>query len=317
MSEPPPTRKLVKVPMKHEHGDPADRRPRVTIGLPVHNGERLLRDAVDSLLTQTFEDFELVISDNASSDGTEALCRDYAAADPRVRYHRSPVNRGSSWNHNHLVDQARGRYFKWAAHDDVYDPDLLRRCVEVLEDDPGVVLCHSHVDDIDLDGNVLHEHEYPFRTDSPRASVRFRDLLWLHGGHDLYGIVRTEVMQATPPIGSFHHYAERPKITSIGLHGRFHQLPEILFHHREHAGSEQRTYTTSRDIAPILDPRRANRLLNPELRLHAEYVAMFARGIRTAPLQPGERARCYAILGQWLAQRVAGQLPRPARPRSA
>jgi glycosyltransferase involved in cell wall biosynthesis len=282
----------------------------VTVGLPVYNGEDLLASAIDSLLAQTFTDFELVISDNASTDGTEALCREYAARDPRVRYHRAPVNRGSSWNHNHLVDEATGKYFKWGAHDDVYDPELLERCVEALEADPGVVLAHSLVDDIDLDGNVIGKHEYPFRTDHPSPSVRYRDLLMLPGGHDLYGIVRTEVMQAVPPIGTFHHYAERPKVASIALHGRFHQVQRVLFHHREYPGSEQRSYTTSRAIAPILDPRRANPLLHPTARLHAEYVAMFVKGIRTAPLTSSERNKAYLALGSWLAARAGERIPK-------
>jgi glycosyltransferase involved in cell wall biosynthesis len=289
-------------------------RPSVTIGLPVYNGEDTLSEAVDSLLAQTFEDFELVISDNASTDATEEIGREYARADERVSFHRSPVNRGSSWNHNHLVDEARGRYFKWAADDDTYDPELLARCVEVLEADPGVVLCHSYVDDIDLDGNVLLKHDYPFRTDDPRPSVRYRDLLMLEGGHDLYAVVRTEVMQATPPIGSFHHYAERCKIASIALWGRFHQVPEILFHHREYPTSEQRTYTTSRAIAPVLDPRRRSRLLHPTVRLHAEYIAMFVRGIRGAPLSSAERRRVYQVLGLWLGNRVGERLPGRAAP---
>jgi glycosyltransferase involved in cell wall biosynthesis len=214
-------------------GDGGKNRPQLTIGLPVYNGERMLPEAVASLLAQTFEDFELVISDNASTDGTEEVCREFAEQDPRVRYERSPANRGSAWNHNHLVDQARGRYFKWAAHDDVYDPELLRRCIQVLDADPSVVLCHSLVDDIDIDGNVVHKHEYVFRSSDPRPTVRFRDLLMMSGGHDLYGVVRTDVLRSTPPIGSFHHYSERPKICAIALHGRFHQITEYLFHHRE------------------------------------------------------------------------------------
>jgi glycosyltransferase involved in cell wall biosynthesis len=270
----------------------------------------MLPEAVATLLSQTFGDFELVISDNASTDDTEEICREYARQDPRIRYERIPVNRGSSWNHNHLVDEARGRYFKWAAHDDVYEPELLRRCVEVLDADQSVVLCHSLVDDIDIEGTVVHKHDYAFRSDDPRPSVRFRDLLMMEGGHDLYGVVRTEVMQATPPIGSFHHYSERPKICAIALHGRFHQVPDYLFHHREYETSVQRVYTSSKAIAPVYDPRRSNRLLHPAIRLHAEYVVMFMRGIRTAPLTSAERTQAYRVFGEWALRRSAKALSR-------
>ena len=116
--------------------------PRISIGLPVYNGERYLETALDSLLRQTCTDFELIISDNASSDGTEAICRRYAHRDPRVLYHRSERNRGASWNHNHVVEFARAPYFKWAAHDDVCAPEFLERCAGVLDGHPAVILCY-------------------------------------------------------------------------------------------------------------------------------------------------------------------------------
>src|SRR6185295_20414870 len=103
-----------------------NRPPRVSIGLPVFNGEQLLRQAVDSLLAQTFSDFELVISDNGSTDGTEAICREYAARDSRIRYLREPENRGGSWNFSRLPPLARGEYFRWSCHDDICEPTHLR-----------------------------------------------------------------------------------------------------------------------------------------------------------------------------------------------
>ena len=100
-------------------------KPRVSIGLPVRNGARYLGEAVDSLLRQTYTDFELIISDNASTDQTEAICRAYVARDPRVRYYRSSQDVGLANNYNYLFIRARGEYFKWAAADDVHEPDYL------------------------------------------------------------------------------------------------------------------------------------------------------------------------------------------------
>ena len=117
--------------------------PRVSIGLPVYNGERFLARAIDSLLAQDFVDFELVISDNASTDGTGEISRDYAARDPRIRYHRNERNIGAVGNFNRTLDLASGEYFKWAAHDDWCAPQFLGRCVEVLDDDPSTVLCFT------------------------------------------------------------------------------------------------------------------------------------------------------------------------------
>lgn len=279
-------------------------RPRVSIGLPVYNGERFLDEAVASILGQTFTDLELIISDNASTDSTEEHCRDYQARDSRVRYFRSEQNRGSAWNHNRVLEFARGEYFKFANHDDVCHPDLIRRCVEALDARPEVVLCHALVADIDSSGRVIHEHTYDFDTASPRPSARFNELLLKQGGHDLYGLMRTRAARLTPSLGSYHQYAERVKVCSLALHGSFFQLPEVLFYHREHQTSNRRAFPSTRAIAPILDPRRGNRLLHPQARLHAEYVGNYVRAVWRAPVGPAERARCYRQLAAWVLRRA-------------
>ena len=132
--------------------------PRVSIGMPVYNGENFLAEALDSMLAQTFVDFELIISDNASTDRTKAICRDYAARDRRIRYHRVDDNQGATWNFNHTFELARGEYFKWAAHDDLCDPTFVARCVEVLDSDPTVICCHTQTRHIDIHGNILWDY---------------------------------------------------------------------------------------------------------------------------------------------------------------
>ena len=108
-------------------------KPRVSIGMPVFNGENYLAEALDSLLTQTFSDFELIISDNASTDKTEEICRAYAVRDQRIRYFRNQENLGASRNYNRVFELSSGEYFKWAAHDDLCAPEFLGRCVDVLD----------------------------------------------------------------------------------------------------------------------------------------------------------------------------------------
>ena len=108
--------------------------PRLSIGLPVYNGENYLAESLDALLGQSYEDFELIISDNASTDGTADICRRYGKQDSRIRYIRQPRNIGLAPNHNVVLDQARGELFKWASHDDLYARDLLKCCVEALDE---------------------------------------------------------------------------------------------------------------------------------------------------------------------------------------
>ena len=126
--------------------------PRVTIGLPVYNGENYLAEAIESLLSQTFTDFELVICDNGSTDRTEQVCRAFAARDARIRYYRESQNRGLAWNFSRTFELARGRYFKWQAHDDLCGPTLLERSVEALDRDPALVLACARRTIIDHDG---------------------------------------------------------------------------------------------------------------------------------------------------------------------
>lgn len=114
----------------------------VSVGMPVYNGERYIAQSIESILSQTFQAFELIISDNASTDATEQICREYAAKDPRVRYYRSDRNHGASWNHNRVVELARGEYFRWQCHDDYCGPTLLEKCLPVVHNDPSVVLCY-------------------------------------------------------------------------------------------------------------------------------------------------------------------------------
>ena len=129
--------------------------PHVSVGMPVYNGERYIAQAIESILSQTFPDFELIICDNASTDATEGMCLEYAAEDPRVRYYRNDRNRGAAWNHNRVVELARGEYFRWQCHDDYCDATLLERCLAVLHGDPSVVLCYPQFVRVDEQGRRL------------------------------------------------------------------------------------------------------------------------------------------------------------------
>src|SRR5687768_11197719 len=129
--------------------------PRLSIGLPVYNGERYLQGAIESLLSQTFDDFELIICDNASTDRTQSICTAFAARDPRVRYFRNDRNVGAAGNFNLAFRRSRGRYFKWAAHDDLHEPDYLARCVAALDADPSAVLCQTATRVIDPVGSEV------------------------------------------------------------------------------------------------------------------------------------------------------------------
>jgi glycosyltransferase involved in cell wall biosynthesis len=277
--------------------------PRLSIGLPVYNGEKYLAEALDALLDQRYGDFEMIISDNASTDNTEEICRDYAARDKRIRYIRQPVNLGAGPNHNVVFHEARGELYKWASHDDLYGKDLLLRCVEALDADRRLVLAHAWQAIIDTHGNVVLPIEYPLATDHPQAPERFRSMLFTVGGDDFYGVIRSDILRTTPLQQSYHH-ADRTIVSELTLHGPFYQVPEVLYFRRDHPDRAERAKPSIRARCANLDPRRADRLRHPVVRLMAEYVWGFVSAIRRAPLSSADRRRCYGYLALWLASRA-------------
>jgi glycosyltransferase involved in cell wall biosynthesis len=277
--------------------------PRLSVGLPVYNGANYLAESIESLLGQSFEDFELIISDNTSTDDTPDICRHYEKQDSRVRYVRQPHNIGLAPNHNFTVGQARGELFKWASHDDLYARDLLRYCIDALDQNPHVVLAHSWTAMIDSSGTVTKMVEYPLATASMSAPERFRSALFANGGDDTGGIIRTAVLRRTPLHGSYHH-ADRTVITEVGLYGPFYQIPDWLYFRRDHPERAERACPTMRSRCANMDPRRADRLRNPAARLYGEYVWAYVAAIRRAPLSAADRSECYRSLAQWAASRA-------------
>lgn len=271
--------------------------PRLSIGLPVYNGERFLEQSLDALLAQTFDDFELIISDNASTDRTAEICQEYAARDRRIRYIRQPKNVGAGPNHNLLVPLARGQYFKWASHDDLYEPTLHQRCVDVLDADPEPVLVHAFDAIIDERGEVIRREPYTLDTANPRPSARLRSLLYVPGGNDFYGVIRLEVLRRVDPHGSYYN-ADRTFVASLALQGPFRQVPEVLYYRRDHLDRASRA-PGRRARAAALDPVRWNRWRYPMILMYVEYVLGYVKAIRQAHLGPAESARCLLEVAGW------------------
>lgn len=272
--------------------------PRLSIALPVYNGENYVAESLDALLGQSFTDFELIISDNASTDSTADICRRYQKQDSRVRYFRQPQNIGLAPNVNFLVSQAKGELYKEASHDDLYAYNLLETCIAALDEYPAVILAHSWTAKVDSSGSVTQAYEYPLTTATQRAPERFRSVLLDSGGDDCYGVMRMDVRRRIAPMGS-HHRSDRTFTAELVLHGPFYQVPDWLYFRREHSGQNSRA--TMRRRCANMDPRRADPWRHPALRLYGEYVWAYVSAIRRAPLSPADRRQCYLHLAEWLA----------------
>lgn len=263
-----------------------DTRPRVSIGLPVYNGERYLLFALDSLLSQTFTDFELIISDNASSDRTQEMCRSYAAMDRRIRYYRNEKNLGAIWNFNRTVALASGPYFMWASHDDIWEPTFLARCMAVLEARPDTVLVHTKTRIIDENGDRVADYDATFKTDSPHASVRFHDLLRApHKWFQTFGVIRTSVLTQTPLYGAYAA-SDIVLMSHLSLMGPFYEVPETLFHNRQHAQQSSKLDRYTR--MAWFDSSKSTHIALPHCQV---FLGLWA-SIWQVPLSSSERFRC-------------------------
>lgn len=272
-------------------------RPRVSIGLPVYNGEQFLGEAIDSILNQSFTDFELILSDNASTDGTAEICRSRVCDDDRVHYHRFRENVGATRNFNRVVELARGDYFKWAAHDDVHDTECVSRCVEVLDGDPSVVLTYPRSQDIDAEGRRLDREFKKIRNDDHDAVTRFADLIRLdYSCESIFGLMRAAVLRRTRLLSNFAD-SDRVLLAEIGLAGRIFEIPERLFFHRQHANRSVSQFKGRQERSAWFDASKAGRPAFPYTR---ELVG-FLGAVRRSSLSRGHRARCYGLLARWVA----------------
>jgi glycosyltransferase involved in cell wall biosynthesis len=269
-------------------------RSRVSIGLPVYNGEDYLEQALDSIRAQTYGNFELIISDNASTDGTERICRKYAAIDSRIHYIRQPRNQGISWNWREVVQLSTGEYFLWASHDDVLTPTYIQRCVEVLDQNSNIVLCYSNVLDIDEQG-VRRPPKQSIRADVPQPHQRLRELMGIyHNCVVIFGLMRADVLKRTPVHKDFSG-ADRCLLVEMGLRGSIYRIPEHLFLHREHSNRYTHQHTSQQERTRLMNPDCPPKLVFPYFRLFQEYLACIHR----VPLSGGERLRCYIEILKW------------------
>lgn len=278
--------------------------PPLCIGLPVYNGEAYLPVALDSLLSQSFGDFQVMISDNCSTDGTAEICRAFAARDHRVRYTRTPRNIGAGPNFNRVFTLSQSPFFKWMAHDDMLAPRALERMMAALADDPKAVLVHSRLNLVEdgghplavaADGRILDRHGRPFHRLEPlhlaegsRPSQRFGEALrrmnWCTA---IFGIIRSEALRHTHLHGSYYE-ADRVLLAELALLGRFIQLDEPLLVKRCHAGvSVLKPY---RDQARMIDPAVAPLPKGVRLRLG------YARTLVIGSLGWVERLACALVV---------------------
>lgn len=289
--------------------------PRVSLGLPIYNSERYLEGLFECLLAQDFEDFEIIVSDNASTDGSQEICRRYAARDDRIRYYRNPTNLGLAPNFNRCFELARGELFKWTPFDDEYAPSYLRSCVETLEAAPAsVVLCYPKTTLIDENGGRLREHPDDLDLREPEPHQRLRHFLLRYNlCNPIVGVMRTSALRKTQLHGAYLS-SDITLLAELALLGEWWEIPQPLFFRRIYSGSSRQGDRRLSDVAKWFNPSHSGTLLvSPRTRVFFHILG----AIWQSPMRAAERARCLASASwTWWARRFrvrAGLLRRRLR----
>lgn len=270
-------------------------RPRVSIGMPVFNAANYIRCAVQSILSQDYEDLELIISDNASTDETASICLELAAKDSRVRYHRNETNIGAARNYNKVFELARGEYFKWAAHDDECHSQMIGRCLEVLDLAPAsVTMVYPLAELIDERGKSLRTPLDRIALMDPRPHRRLARLLWsLNMCDPVFGLIKTEYLRKTQLIGPFFG-ADYVLLGELVMLGEILELDQVLFRLRAHPKRSMKANQGRRARAAWYDPGAARSLF--VLPGWERMIWELLKAAKRSPLSLIEKIKCFTVI---------------------
>jgi glycosyltransferase involved in cell wall biosynthesis len=304
--------KLIPAATPNDGGSTRVRPPMVSVGLPVYNGEKYLNQALNSICNQDFGDFELIISDNASTDGTQEICKTYAARDSRIRYFRNERNIGAAPNYRKVFELSRGEFFKWCAHDDLCHPSFLRRCLETFAGAPSsVVLVYPRCELIDESGNVLGQAGDRVETKARRPHRRLgRVIRRVSYAYPVWGLIRKEYLRKSSLTGSVCYWDDG-LLAELSLFGEIWEIPEVLSQNRCHPGnsvaicsSEQgdevscdlnkANKKTRRALLEWTDPSKATKRI--WLPVREERCLEYLKRVYHAPLPCFEKGLCYVTV---------------------
>ncbi len=280
----------------------------IAVGLPVRNGENYIREAIESILAQSFGDFRLIIADNASTDGTEEICRGYERRDPRVAYHRHPENIGAAPNFNFAFTAARSRYFKWCAHDDVLGPDFLRLCYEEMEDDPRISVAHTLTVMINKDGVVVGTYDDQIPLDGDTATERFTRVLWVDHFTEIWGLMRSDIIRDTRLYRSYVG-SDRTFLAEMLLRGRIAYIQEYQSFRRQHPDCYSFRVRSHAEKIRWFDPTAS---VNPAASSAAK-ITHSVEAVARAPLTQSQRIACLRAVSAWAVRRGWEHVHKPPR----
>ncbi|HIJ01259.1 TPA: glycosyltransferase [Candidatus Woesearchaeota archaeon] len=269
----------------------------VSLGLPVYNGENYIKEAINSIIKQKYKNWELIISDNCSTDSTEKICRAYVKKDKRIKYYRYDANRGAAWNYNNCFKLSNGEYFKWAAHDDNLAPGFLSECVDVLRNNNDVVLVYPLTYMIDAEGKILKVYSDEAIFNKLKAHERYRQFFQVYKlrawCNPIFGLFRRDILARTVLIGSWLA-SDLTLLGEVVLYGKFYQIDKPLFYQRIHKDNSMQAYNEFERVW-WFDPKNLGKPFATHWRWMKEYIS----AVKRARLGFKERILCKWEILRW------------------
>ena len=280
------------------------RRPKLSIGVPVYNGEKYLARALDSLLGQSFADFELIISDNGSEDGTGQICEEYQRRDERVSVLRRHQNVGAARNFSGLFEMSAGEYFMWAAVDDTWEKDYVGSCLEVLESDPCAALAYTVTNFVNPDGMSVETYKDSFTVTEENAAQRYLTLIAnLDWCNSFYGVIRSSALSGTGLLQENVGAGDCLLLAELALQGKFIQVDKPLFNRNKPAYREtfeQRMTRIEKSDNPLVHNRGITLPFCSWIKAHVDVIrhSILPDDHKNALIR--ETYRCFLL--RWSAQ---------------
>lgn len=272
-------------------------KPRVSIGMPLYNREKYVGAAIEAHLKQTYGDFELIITDNASTDRGAEICLAYAARDPRVKFYPNPRNLGATGNFRRCFELASGEYFRWHPSDDLASPNLLARAVDLLDHDSSIVTAYGRTKLVDAHGTFISDFDERLHLMDDRPSRRWEGVQRnIRLGNLHYGVTRTAALRKTGLLRNYNG-GDIPLIAEMSLYGKFYEIPDAFFYRRIHEEAASSAAKNEKDWAAFFDPSKSSNVKDffPRTWVH---LGANAWSVARSPVKLSEKLRIYGYMAR-------------------
>lgn len=276
--------------------------PLISIGLPVFNGEPYILGSIESILAQSYKDFELIISDNASTDRTQEICELFTKNNKNITYYRHEKNMGAAYNYNYVFSLSKGKYFKWASADDLLDSTFLESCITEIKKNPKAVLCYPKTILIDENSKKIEDYLDLMDNRLEQPSKRYKKFHQRLKKSDkcnaIFGLIKTSSLKKTRLIDSFVN-SDTVLLAELVLLGQVIEVDKSLFFRRIHSQMSIKAYKPAERTGWFDTEKRSIKRAYVNWRTGVEFI----RSIKKIDIPLFEKIPCFFISLGWMVWR--------------